>query len=142
MKKIYAVHESDPGFDPANHAAGVQRFEVGAFFVDAIGGKPTKVEVDAVTGHSVEHKIADLVAAVQAAMDARAQLKGYDDIKSAALRAGYPGPFHDEGVAFAQWMDLCWATAYTILAEVTAGTRPLPTVEEAVAAMPALVLPA
>jgi hypothetical protein len=82
------------------------------------------------------------VAAIEAEMNRRAALKGYDNIKSAALRAGYAGPFHEEGVAFATWMDACYALAYTVLAEVQAGTRAMPTPEESVAMMPALVLPA
>jgi hypothetical protein len=89
-------------------------------------------KVDAITAN---------IAAIEAEMNRRAVLKYYDNIKSAALRAGYPGPFHDEGVAFATWMDSCYALAYAVLAEVDAGTRPMPTPEESVAMMPPLVLP-
>lgn len=79
-------------------------------------------------------------AAVQKMLDDEAKKKNYDDIKSAALRAGYLGPFHDEGVAYAAWMDACWAKCYEILAEVKAG-RAEPTIPELLAEMPPLVLP-
>jgi hypothetical protein len=88
-----------------------------------------------------EQQIAANVAAVEAEMNRQAAIRKYDSIKSAALRAGYPGPFHDEGVAYATWMDACYSKAYAVLAEVDAGQRPMPTPEEAVAMMPALNLP-
>lgn len=37
---------------------------------------------------------------------------GYDDIKSAALRSAYVGPYQNVGIAFAQWMDACWESYY------------------------------
>ena len=46
-----------------------------------------------------------------------------------------------EGIAFATWMDNCYMTGQTIMAEVQAGTRPLPTVEEFIAALPEMVWP-
>lgn len=75
-------------------------------------------------------------------MHARAAERRYDNIHTAALRAGYPGPFHDEGVAYATWMDACNATAYQIMADVQAGLRAIPSAAELIAEMPALVLPA
>lgn len=78
---------------------------------------------------------------VQLFMDSEAQQKGYDNIRSAALRAGYPGPFHNEGVAYAVWMDEVWSACYAILADVEAGNRPEPTTAELLAELPALVLP-
>lgn len=72
--------------------------------------------------------------------DKTAQSKHYDNRITCALRAGYPGPFHDEGAAFATWMDACNATAYTMLAEVQAGTKPMPTsTAEALALLPAII---
>lgn len=78
----------------------------------------------------------ELTRAVQRHMDEKARLKGYDDIRSAALRAGFPGPFHDEGVIYAAWMDSCWATCYAVMAEVQAGNRPVPSEAELIAALP------
>ena len=46
-----------------------------------------------------------------------------------------------EGDAFLAWRTAVWAHAYQVLAEAQAGTRTLPTPTEAVAEMPALVLP-
>lgn len=74
-------------------------------------------------------------------LDAAAKLRRYDSIHTAALRAGFPGPFHDEGVAFAIWMDACNATGYQLMAKITAGEIAPPTVEEYIAMLPALVLP-
>jgi len=56
------------------------------------------------------------------------------------LRAGYPGPFHEEGIRFATWMDACWAKSFEIQALVLSGQREQPTVEELLAEMPVLNL--
>ena len=75
---------------------------------------------------SLEEQIAVFDAALVAHMDATARERRYDNRVTCALRAGYPGPFQAEGIAFASWMDQCNALAYQLLAEVVAGTRPLP----------------
>lgn len=60
-------------------------------------------------------------------LDATAKTRRYDSRITCAVRAGYPGPFQAEGQAFALWMDTCNALAYQFLAEIHAGTRPMPT---------------
>lgn len=74
-------------------------------------------------------------------LDAAARSRRYDSIHTAALRAGYPGPFHDEGLAFANWMDQCNAIGYQIMAEIESGQRVVPTIDEYIAMLPELVLP-
>lgn len=74
-------------------------------------------------------------------LNAAARARRYDSIHTAALRAGYAGPFHDEGVVFATWMDDCNATGYTLLAEIEAGTRAPMSVAEFISLLPPLVLP-
>lgn len=70
--------------------------------------------------------VVDFDAALTQHLDATARTKQYDNRITCALRAGYAGPFQAEGKAFALWMDNCNAMAYLFLAEVQAGTRPLP----------------
>lgn len=90
---------------------------------------------------TIEQRAAALLQAVEQRLNAAARAKGYDDIRSAALRAGYPGPFHAEGVAFATWMDGCYADCYQLLAQVKAGEIPEPTESELLAMLPVLELP-
>lgn len=86
--------------------------------------------------------IADFDAALTAHLDATAQARQYDNRITCALRAGYPGPFQAEGKAFAVWMDACNYTAYTLMQEVQAGTRPMPTTTQAlIDALPPMVWP-
>ena len=85
---------------------------------------------------------AEYTAKLEAFYDAKARERRYDNRYTCALRAGYAGPFQAEGQAFAQWMDACNAIGYTLMAEVAAGTRPLPDFDGVLAAMPALVWPA
>lgn len=82
-----------------------------------------------------------LTSALNAHLDAVAGERRYDNRFTCSLRAGYEGPFQDEGLAFSTWMDLCNFTAYTIMAECKAGTRPVPTEAELIAAMPVMVWP-
>lgn len=74
-------------------------------------------------------------------LDAVAAQRRYDDRFTCALRAGFAGPFQQEGLAFAAWMDACNVAAYMILAECKAGLRPIPTEEDLIAAMPLIEWP-
>lgn len=85
---------------------------------------------------------AAILQGMTALFDATAQARNYDNCITCALRAGYPGPFHDEGVAFATWMDAQNALAYSMLAEVQAGRMAMPaTVEAALALLEPMVWP-
>lgn len=87
-------------------------------------------------------KLAAFDAALTAHLDATAQSRRYDNRITCAVRAGYTGPFQAEGQAFAAWMDTCNAQAYQLLAEVQAGTRPLPdTTQALIDVLPAMVWP-
>lgn len=91
---------------------------------------------------SLEEQIAVFDAALVAHLDATARQRRYDNRVTCALRAGYPGPFQAEGIAFASWMDQCNALAYQLLAEVVAGTRPMPESPQAlIDLMPAMEWP-
>lgn len=85
---------------------------------------------------------ADIETALDALFDTTAQSRKYDNRITCALRAGYPGPFHAEGAAFATWMDTCNATGYALLAQVQAGTMAMPvSVSAALALLPTMVWP-
>lgn len=85
--------------------------------------------------------IKDYEAALENMLDAKARERTWKDCMSARAAAGYPSSFQAEGIAFVVWWAGCWEKAHSILAEVQAGTRPIPTVEEFLAEMPGLVLP-
>ena len=100
-------------------------------FIDA----PTDFDAQQMGNYTVSDGVASLPvvnpflafeAALDRHLDATAQARRYDNRITCALRAGYPGPFQPEGQAFALWMDACNLAAYTLLAEVQAGARPLP----------------
>lgn len=79
--------------------------------------------------------------AIQAHLDTTAQGKGYDNIVSACSYAGYENVFQAEAVAFGQWRAAVWAYCYVELEKVLKGERPMPTIEEIISELPALVLP-
>ncbi len=81
-------------------------------------------------------------AALGAHYDAIAAQRRYSNRYTCAMRAGYPGPFHDEGMAFATWMDSCNAYAYGVLAAVQSGQRMRPSnTADLIAELPAMVWP-
>lgn len=88
---------------------------------------------------------ADIILALTAALeemyDCEARTRRYDNRFTCALRAGYPGPFQEEGLKFAQWMDSCNALGYQIMVDCQAGTRPIPTEDEFLRLMPAMAWP-
>jgi hypothetical protein len=79
---------------------------------------------------------ADYVVMIDEVLQAGAEIRTYDNIINASLRAGYPGPFHEEGLQYATWMDTVWAIGYDCLAQVSSGQIPQPTLEEFKAMLP------
>lgn len=84
----------------------------------------------------------DMTAVVQRYLDATAQLRGYDGILSlCSYAASVNQPFAAEGDAGIVWRDAVWLYCYQVLADVAAGTRPIPTADELIAELPAMVWP-
>ncbi|MDA3832815.1 MAG: hypothetical protein PF495_05405, partial [Spirochaetales bacterium] len=54
-------------------------------------------------------------------------------------RAGYLNPWQAKGIAFAQWMDDCWAVTIQGQKDIAAGLRGIPTPEEAILELPVMV---
>lgn len=68
-----------------------------------------------------------IVAATQLRLDTFFQTRNYDGVLSACTYATSAVPkFAAEGQYAVQARDATWAALYTILAEVEAGTRPVP----------------
>ena len=80
--------------------------------------------------------LAALTKTVQAALDDEARSRGYDNVVSACSYAAAPNPFQSEGQAFVSWRGNVWAACYAMLAQVEAGTRPVPTAAEVLAELP------
>lgn len=80
--------------------------------------------------------------AIQKHLDTKAQEYSYDGILSASSYAGSKhAKFGREGRAFADWRDACWDYGYKVLADVEAGTRPMPTAEVLVNELPTFTIP-
>lgn len=86
---------------------------------------------------------AEIIAAVGARLDAFAQQRMYDNILSAATYATSPVPqFQVEGQRAVELRDQTWAVLYQMLAEVQAGTRPMPSAfADIESELPALIWP-
>lgn len=76
--------------------------------------------------------------AVQQHMDAIAVSFGYDNLASVISYADEPivPRYQVEGRTFRAWRSTCWDRCETVLAEVKAGTREIPTHAELIALLP------
>ena len=117
---------------PPRHMTKPGPLPVGALLVQPAAPEPNAEERQAAMQ-------AAFTAAIQARLDAFAQAKGYDSIMSACTYATSSVPqFRAEGERAVLLRDATWAKSYAILGDVLAGARPMPTLEEVVAELPAL----
>lgn len=81
---------------------------------------------------------ADYSAAIQSSLDSLAQAEGFDNIHSAVTYADEQSvkSFQDHGIMFREKRSLVWAKSYEIMAEVKAGSRVMPTIDELLAELP------
>ena len=83
-----------------------------------------------------------LTSAIQSTLDNKAQERGYDNILSLCTYATSTAEkFSAEGQAGVAWRDEVWAKGYSMLADVEAGTRSIPTADELLAELPDFVWP-
>lgn len=119
-----------PGFDPHPETVAYREWL-------ADGGVPEPADAP-----SAEEMIASVQQAVQERLDAFARTRAYDGILSAATYAASAVPkFAAEGQYAVQARDATWAACYQIMADVQAGTRAMPSVEDVLAELPALEWP-
>lgn len=74
--------------------------------------------------------------AIQQHLDDKAKELRYDNINSIAKYLGYENPFKLECEKLGLWCANCWVVAAQIEADVLAGTRTAPTIEEVIAELP------
>lgn len=80
--------------------------------------------------------------ALDAHIDDVAKADRWDSRITACMAAGFPNPWQERAKAFAAWAySQCYPLWYRIMAEVQAGSRPLPTIEEFIALMPVMEWP-
>lgn len=73
---------------------------------------------------------------VQYHLDEIARSRGYDNIVSACSYAGAANPFQAESKAFITWRGAVWTKCYEMMSACQAGTSPIPTEAELIAALP------
>lgn len=102
----------------------------------------TPEEIAAKQAEAFTQAVTAFDTALTAHLDNTAKAKRYDNRITCMVRAGFPGPFHAEGTAFAAWCDTCNILAYQMLQAVQAGTQPMPESPQAfIATLPAMVWP-
>ena len=74
--------------------------------------------------------------AIQTHLDKKAKEFRYDNMMSARSYAGYENPFQAEAQKLAVWASSCWVKAGEIEADVQAGNREMPTIDEVLSELP------
>lgn len=117
------------------------RYVLGPVFTDPAEQAAYVAAKTAERNASIQKSIVD---ATQQRLDDFAKTRGYDGILSACTYATSPTPkFAAEGQYCVAQRDATWAKLYEMLAEVEAGTRPMPTgYADIEAELPALTWPA
>jgi hypothetical protein len=103
--------------------------------------QPTADELAAATP-AIPNVEVGVISAVQKRLDDFAQTRNYFGIMSACTYTASGVPkFQAEALYCVAIRDKHWATCYQILADVQAGLRPVPTVDEVLKEMPDLIWP-
>ncbi len=89
---------------------------------------------------------ATLEKAIDQHIDKVAKDKGYGrvDVSPSAACLGYASytnQYQAEAVAYGEWIASLWPVVHQIMADVQAGTRDVPTTEQLIAELPAMVWP-
>lgn len=88
---------------------------------------------------TLQEMLAQYTIAIQQRLDDFARTRHYDGILSACTYATSTHPqFASEGQRCVGLRDATWAAGYAILADVEAGNRPIPSVEQVMAELPEL----
>ena len=123
----------------AEHAALIEGQSLGKRIVADENGRPILQDPPPPTAEQI---VAQYTAAVQKHLDDFARTRNYDNIQSAATYATSAVPkFKAEGQYAVEARDATWVKCYEVLAEVEAGSRPMPTLEELLAELPVLEWP-
>lgn len=121
------------------HAALIEGQSQGKLIQADANGRPILVDPPPPTAEQI---IAQYTAGVQQHLDTFARTRNYDGLLSAATYATSQVPkFKTEGQYAVEARDATWAKCYEILAEVEAGSRPMPTLDELLAELPVLTWP-
>lgn len=119
---------ADAGYVPVDDPPTITRFERLSWSgTNWVVTSYTQEEIDAELALDKQDLIETIVTQVQERLDNFARTRQYDGILSACTYAASPTlKFASEGQYCVAQRDATWAALYQILAEVEAGTRPIP----------------
>lgn len=78
--------------------------------------------------------------AIETHINTTVKAKGYNSQDSIAKYLVVSNPFYAECTAISLWIGSVWVYAHQVQADVMAGTRAMPTIEEVIAELPVLVV--
>ena len=133
--KDYAEHGL---FPLVNIKPELKRFEEYSGFDISFDGKIIK-RIFKVVPMEEDRIIKKFEKIIQEHLDKKAQDRGYKDIFAASIRASLPNsPYHEEGVAYGEWMDEVWSFFYSLVLGVKSKKTNFPDNDSLIARLPTL----
>jgi len=105
-------------------------------FIEYKKGSEPKELLDALDYITPETQAQSINNAIQIHLDTKAQSLRYDNINAIGKYVGYENDFQAEAEALGVWASSCWKVAGEIEADVKAGNRDMPTVDEVLTELP------
>lgn len=94
------------------------------------------IEAEFTEAEIIEQQAQAINSAIQNHLDTQAKSLRYDNINAIGKYVGYANDFQAEAEALGAWASSCWLVAGQIEADVQAGVRTMPTVDEVLAELP------
>lgn len=141
---VFPVEPVTPSFDAAAFkAVELAPILLNGVFYQAWDIQPLGVmQADAKRTERNDALLSEVIDAIQLRLDNKARERGYDGILSLCSYATSKNQkFGPEGAAGVVWRDALWEKGYEILEAVRYGSRPIPTVDEVLAELPAMEWP-
>jgi len=88
------------------------------------------------TSENIKQKQKAFNSAIEKHLDSKAKEFRYSNMMSARSYTGYDNPFQAEAQKLAVWASNCWVKAGAIEADVEAGKRDMPTIDEVLSELP------
>lgn len=124
---------SEPEYDRATHRVGNVSYVVG---VNEVVKTYEVVEIP--REEIIATTVKTMEEAIETHINTTVKAKGYNNQDSIAKYLVSGNPFYDECTAISLWIGNVWVYAHQVQADILAGTRAMPTLEELIAELPAL----
>ena len=143
----YSIHivavESTPECDKATQKIVISEIPElinGVWTIKQTVVNKTEEEINEYLAKKVQDIAEKMEQGIENHINETVKSRGYNSQDSIAKYLVSGNPFYDECTAISLWIGSVWVYSHQVQADVMAGTRTMPTIEELIAELPALVI--